>query len=819
MKAVIMAGGEGVRLRPLTCDRPKPLATVGNRPVLAYCLELVRRYGVAEVHLTLGYKAQAILDSREEWQWGLGGPGAGSAPLAGGCPLTGPLSQAGGIPLAARRPPPGGAGDGGRAEAEPAWGRAPAVVCHVEQEPLGTAGGVAALRDHLRETFLVLSGDALTDLDLAALVAFHRRVGALATLALYRVTNPLAYGVVLTDGAGRVRRFVEKPGPGEAFSDTVNAGIYVLEPEVLRWVPAGVPFDFSRDLFPRLLAAGAPVYGWVAGGYWCDIGDVAAYLQANLDLLAGRVAFAPPGRPVAPGLWLEEGAEIAEGVEIDGPALLGAGARVGRGARLAGGVVLGPGSLVAACASLKRCVLGRGACVGARAEVRGAVLADGAALGPLAAAYEGVVMGAGARVGQGATLRPEVRIWPAKRVPAGATVAAHVVWGSGPAPVALPGGRLVARLGVDLLPEEAVRLGAAVAAALPPGPVVAGCAASAAARLLRDALAVGLAAAGRQVWVVDGAPAPAVAWAIPVWRAAGGIYAASQGDALLCLCCDGRGLPAGPEVQRRVAQALARDGLPRAGGGATAPRAGALEEYLDHLAARLDCVAIARRRFRVRLALPEGWEEAAAAWADRLGVDLAGAGGDLAAQVDPLGLAWWLVDPGGRPLGEAEMWALAALLEIHQPQGEAVVLPDTAPRALLDLCHRHGRRVTQVPAATWYPGDPLLQLGRLLQWLATRHLTVADVLATIPPLPVACLTVPCPWDARPHVLRRLAEEHGAAEEAPGSLRMRGSGATAVVLPDPALPVYRVYAEGDTAAAAAALAERVGARVAALAQEV
>ncbi|HWI50944.1 MAG TPA: NDP-sugar synthase, partial [Symbiobacteriaceae bacterium] len=297
---MIMAGGEGSRLRPLTCDRPKPLVPVCNRPVLAYILDLLAQHGFQEVFLTLGYKPAAISSYFGETYAGM------------------------------------------------------RLHYVVEESPLGTAGGVAALRAHLDGTFAVVSGDALTDVDLTALLEFHRGSGAMATLAMTRVESPLEYGVIMTDRAGRIRRFLEKPGWGEVFSDTVNTGIYVLEPSVLDGVPTGRMYDFSKDLFPSLLQAGAPLYATVADGYWCDIGDAAAYLQANLDLLQGRLRFSPPGRQVVPGVWVA--GEAPPGLLVDGPALIGENCRLAPGTRLEAGAVLGPETVTGAGAVLRRSV-------------------------------------------------------------------------------------------------------------------------------------------------------------------------------------------------------------------------------------------------------------------------------------------------------------------------------------------------------------------------------------------------------------------------------------------------------------------------------
>ncbi|MDI3281082.1 MAG: NDP-sugar synthase, partial [Bacillota bacterium] len=286
MKAVIMAGGEGTRLRPLSCDLPKPMVPLLNRPLLEHILLLLRRHGVREVALTLCYRPHLI----EEYF-----------------------------------------GDGAR------WGMK--LRYFREEVPLGTAGSVRQAAEFLgEETFLVLSGDALTDFDLTAALRFHQQAGGVATLVLTRVQQPLEYGIVITDESGRIVRFLEKPGWSEVFSDTVNTGIYVLEPQVLSAVPADRPYDFSKDLFPRLLASGAPLMGWVAEGYWSDIGNLEEYRRGHEDALEGRVHLETPWvlRRVQgeTEVWQEEGARVDPGAKLVGPVYLGRGTVVEAGAEV-----------------------------------------------------------------------------------------------------------------------------------------------------------------------------------------------------------------------------------------------------------------------------------------------------------------------------------------------------------------------------------------------------------------------------------------------------------------------------------------------------
>src|SRR5438128_8524722 len=248
MQAVVMAGGEGSRLRPLTINRPKPMVSIVNKPCLGHIFDLLKRHGITSAFVTLQYLASQIQDSF---------------------------------------------GDGGSVGMR--------LKYSIEETPLGTGGSVRQIGDALDDTFLVISGDALTDIDLSAVIKFHKERRAAVTLTLVHVPNPLDYGVVITQEDGRISKFLEKPSWGEVFSDTINTGIYVIEPRVLERYRPGEQFDFSKDLFPALLSEGEPLYGYIAQGYWTDVGSISEYARANADLLEGKVTAAPLGRGIIPG--------------------------------------------------------------------------------------------------------------------------------------------------------------------------------------------------------------------------------------------------------------------------------------------------------------------------------------------------------------------------------------------------------------------------------------------------------------------------------------------------------------------------------------
>src|SRR5438552_14311341 len=288
MQAVVMAGGEGSRLRPLTINRPKPMVSIVNKPCLGHIFDLLQRHGISDAFVTLQYLASQIQDSF---------------------------------------------GDGGASGMR--------LKYSVEDSPLGTGGSVRQIGDALDDTFIVISGDALTDIDLTKVIAFHRERKAAVTLTLYHVPNPLEYGVVITDpGDGRITKFLEKPSWGEVFSDTINTGIYVIEPRVLERYQVGESFDFSKDLFPQLLADGEPLYGYIASGYWTDVGSIPEYARANADVLLGRVKAGSLGREILPGVFAAGEVKIDPTAKLSGPLYLGNGVKIGPGAEVVGPTVL-----------------------------------------------------------------------------------------------------------------------------------------------------------------------------------------------------------------------------------------------------------------------------------------------------------------------------------------------------------------------------------------------------------------------------------------------------------------------------------------------
>lgn len=352
---MILAGGQGTRLRPLTLARAKPVVPLANRPFLAWQLALLRQHGVTDAVLACSYRVEDLRAALSD--------------------------AAGGVRLR----------------------------YVVEEEPLGTGGGIRNAADLAHGDVFVLNGDVLTDADLAAMRRAHVERGARLSILLARVADPRQYGLVETAPDGRILRFREKPTGAEPIAtDTINAGVYLLDAALLARIPAGRPVSIEREVFPALIEDGVPCYGWCLDAYWLDIGSLGAYRAAHIDLLEGRVrsALGPPGTR-RQGSWLAGGVRLAADARLLAPSAAGPGVALGPGAILGPLAVVGEGSTLLEGARVERSVLWERVVVGPGAVLEGCVVCAGARIGAGARLGPGAVVEAGASVPAGARLGPE----------------------------------------------------------------------------------------------------------------------------------------------------------------------------------------------------------------------------------------------------------------------------------------------------------------------------------------------------------------------------------------------------------------------------
>jgi mannose-1-phosphate guanylyltransferase / phosphomannomutase len=823
VKAVIMAGGEGTRLRPLTANIPKPMMPLANRPMMEHIVGLLREHGFDDIVVTVAFLPQAI---RTYF------------------------------------------GDGSEFGVR--------MVYATEESPLGTAGSVRNAMDELDERFLVISGDVLTDIDLSAIVRFHEERGALATIALKAVENPLEFGIVITRDDGSIERFLEKPTWGEVFSDTVNTGIFVLEPQIFDYIPAGVAVDFSSEVFPRLLDDGRPIFGSVADGYWEDVGTLDAYLRAHHDVLDGRVDVDMPGFSLSEGVWLGEGAEIDPAAVIHGPALIGDNCRVEAGTTVGDYTVLGQNVTVRRDAYLQRSVVHDNAYIADGVRLRGAVVGRGCDLRSGARCEEGVVLGDECFVGEHAVLNPGVKVYPFKSVEPGATINSSIVWES-------RGARnLFGRLGVsglanvDVTPELAVRVAQAFATTLKKGSkVVTSRDSSRAGRTLKRAVMAGLNASGVDVEDLEAAPVPTTRFQIRSARAQGGITVRlvngdPQSVVLRFFDRDGTDIDEG--TQRKIERIFYREDFRRALGsdlGDIGFPARALEYYTTALMATVDGDAIRRVGFKVVLdyaygatsftmptllaklgadvltvnpyaATAEAASFDAGAHAARVADLVRTSGAHLGAVIDPDGERLVLIDDEGHVLSSGELvlslLSLVATVEERPRVALPVCASIEAERIINDaggavvwtkLAASHVMAVAQNEGVVFaasddggviFPAflpafDATAALVNALELLARTGTRLSKVVAGLPRVHIARESVVTPWERKGLVMRSLVERaRDPAVVLVDGVKIPNNDGWVLVLPDPEEPLTHVWAEATTDADARGIAQEYARRI-------
>lgn len=815
MKAIIMAGGEGSRLRPLTCDRPKPLTPLLDRPVMEHIIKLLKRHEITEIGVTLQYLPEAIQD-----YFGDGSP----------------------------------------------WG----VNLHyfIEETPLGTAGSVKNAEEFLDETFLVISGDALTDFNLSQAIEFHRKKQAIATLVLTPVENPLEYGVVITDESGGIRQFMEKPSWGEVFSDTVNTGIYVLEPEVLQFFEKNRKYDFSQNLFPLLLREGRSLYGCVLNGYWCDIGNLQQYTQAHYDVLNGQVKVEIPGRQIQPGIWAEEGVEVHPSARVIGPVFLGANTQIKAGAVVGPYSVLGSNTRIEGGASLKRSILWNNVLVGNHCQIRGAVLCNGVQVGSNASLFEGAVVGDESIIRERCLIKPNVKIWPGKRVENGTTVRESLIWGTRSSKTLFGLDGFPGAVNRELTPEFAAKLAAAFGSCLPLGSKItlsADC--WPAAGMLQASMCAGLLSSGVEVLDLGTAITPVARYMVGSLQAKGGVHIKrvdGQGEKIRINFLNSQGGNISKGEERKIENLLAREDIRRVEGGKvrqviSVPQAG--EQYLSFLMSQIDGHALRHSRLSLVFApLPPGLSVLAPTMMDKLGCRVTylnfaleqetnitritqgladavrGSGADLGIYLDGAGESLVLVDDAGNVIDDDALLALISLIILRtMPEGK-VVVPVTASRAIEEIAGRYQAQVvrtkTSLQSLMEYclqegldgnsygqflmNFDALFALSKILSYLANEGLRLSEAVAEIPRFYLSKKAVECPWEAKGKVIRRLIEEHkhDRVELLDGIKVFYDEGWT-LVLPDSEEPLCRVYGEGHSMEVAEALTDKVVEKIASI----
>ena len=813
MKGVLMAGGEGSRLRPLTSRRPKPLAPVAGKPVMEHIIALLRRHGITNVVATLHYLADEVESYFDD-----------------------------------------GANFG------------VAMEYVVEDTPLGTAGAVKMADKLLAgETFLVISGDALTDIDLTALIEHHRREGNDVTIALQRVTNPLEFGVVVTDESGRITRFLEKPSWGEVFSDTINTGIYVLEPAILDRMTRGRSYDFSKDLFPEMLRDGAKLGGYVIDAYWTDIGNLEQYQQANYDALEGKVRLEPLGDELQPGVLGGAGCRIDPSANLHGPIVLGAGVRIGPGVEIVGPATLGNGSIVEHNARITRSVLWEDCYIGEEATLNDCTIADRNTIERNAAIHESTVVGRDCTIGAGAIINANLKLWPDKWVSSGSIVSMSLIYGQ-KWPGSLFGSVGITGLALlEVTPEFALKLGQAFGSYLKPGQsVMTSRDTHPATRVLNRCIISGLLSVGIHVLDLRSYPLPLARYAVRVGGDGGVHVRVSPHDpnAIIMEFFDQQGITTDKNAERKIENLFFREDFRRTAmddvGMLDFPSR-MLKRYTGAFLEALSARALKQAGFRV--VIDYAWGNASIVLPQLLGglgVDQISLNAYFDAQrarnfrndrerhleqlatvvqsldanlgllIDADGETFTLVDDRGRIVGRNRLMALLTLLIARARPGARIAMPVTVPtaleriaeqnggeivrtrsdrRSLMALAEKDGKSLAFAGGADYeliFPEfqpafDGLYGAAKVMELLAAERQPASELIDQLPAWHMASRSVPCPWDRKGLVMRALHDEsrNDTSVQMIDGIRIAQNGGWVLVLPDATDAAVRVIAESTT----------------------
>jgi len=824
MKAVIMAGGEGTRLRPLTSTAPKPMLPLVNRPMMEHIIGLLKRHGIDEIIVTVAFMANSI---RNEF------------------------------------------GDGSELGVE--------ITYASEETPLGTAGSVRNAMDHLTERFLVISGDVLTDIDLSKIVEFHAAKGAVATIALVHVENPLEFGIVITEGDGRIERFLEKPTWGQVFSDTINTGIFVLEPEIFDYIAPDRSVDFSGEVFPKLLSDGRPLYGAIAEGYWEDVGTLEAYLGAHKDILDAKVVVDIDGFEVTDGVWLGEGAYVSPEAVITGPAVIGPNCHIEGDTHVGPYVVLGTNVRVRAGSALERTVVNDNTYIGEGTRLRGTLVGRSCDLRKSVRAEEGVVIGDEVFVGEDALLSSEVSIYPFKTVEAGAIVRDSIVWESRGAQSLFGRDGVAGLSNQDITPELATKVAMAWGSMLKTGStVITSRDSSRSGRMLKRSMMAGLNATGVNVEDLEVASVPVTRFIVQRPAVAGGLTVRLVHDdpeSVLIRFFDADGLDITEHTQRKIERLFNRGDFRRVFPGKIgdigfAPRA--LEHYATALESTVDIERIRATKFKVVIdyvygstsfAMPNvlaklGLEALAVNpfvstagilrrgdlddHARQVGDLVRTSGSHLGGVIDPDGERLVLIDDEGRTLSHHQ--ALLAFLELLEGKlhGTKVALPVSVTNRAIDIMNRQGIEVVLTklsnPALMDAATEPSIGFAanldgsyilpgflpafdgpaafvKMLDLLAFHGRKLSEVVDSLPAVHLAREQVMMTHEQVGAVMRSLVETtKGRDVVLVDGVKVVHDSGWALALPDPEEPIMRIVAEADSDSDARRLAQEYARRI-------
>lgn len=817
-KAVIMAGGFGTRLRPLTMSVPKPMVPLANKPMMEHIVDLLKKHGITDMLSVLYFQPERITGHFRD-------------------------GSAFGITM-----------DYITAEAD-----------------YGTAGAVKNAQEKLRQPFIIISGDVLTDFDLGAAIAFHREKKAMATIVLTRVPQPLQYGIVMTADDGRITRFLEKPSWGEVFSDTINTGIYLLEPDVLDLIPERTEFDFSKDLYPLMLQKGLPLYGYVARGYWKDIGNLTEYQVAHTDVLTSKVHIQLPGDQ-CDSCTCGSNLQLAPTARLDGMVVIGDNVTIGDDAYiynsvLGSNVVIGPRSRII------NSVLWHDTVVGDEAELSNDVVCNGVSIGSGASLLDNVFVAEECVIGEGARLLSNIKLWPRKIVESQAVVTRSLVNEERWSRELFTNARISGASNIDMNPEFGAKLGAALGTALGADTlVVASRDNDIISRIMKRSITAGLMSVGVSVSDLQTISIPQTRQEMNTGRYVAGFHVRrSQKDPnktdIIMFGKDGRDLPLsqtksieryyfGEDVKRAVPKDVGRLSFPER----------SIGMYVQRVLSMVNRDVISRQQFQILVdysyglaatVLPQILGELgiqalalnnyidATRFADPVSASLGESarlmqslGFEIGIKLDPGGERLALLDERGITYSAQRLLTMVTKLFIDTHRDRepyTIAVPVQATQEIERVTQGYNISVQRIrnshagmmdatrdPSVLFVGGtqggfifpeflfasDAMFSACRLFEMVAQTGYSLSDLDRTLPKRHLAFRSVPCSWETKGTVMRRAMEHSENLERhLVDGVKIHEEAAAILLVPDIEGPFFNITAEADSQHEAEQVLER------------
>ncbi|MBN2753601.1 MAG: NTP transferase domain-containing protein [Candidatus Goldbacteria bacterium] len=818
MKAVILAGGFGTRLRPLTTNIPKPMAPVMNTPMLEHIINLLKKYGMTDITMMLYFQPEVITSYFRD-----------------------------------------GADFGVK------------INYVTSEQDLGTAGCITLAKEKLKDdSFLIISGDVFTGFNLGDAIASHKKNKALATIVLTKSTDPLRYGIVVTEKDGKVSKLLEKPSWGEVFSDTINTGIYIFEPEIFKHIPENVDYDFAKQLFPDLLAKKKALYGFTGDGYWKDIGTLAEYRQVHEDILKGEIECDIKGErkgKIGRDVWVGKDVKIAAGVKFRDAVVIGNNVTIEEGAEIASSVI-GDNCYIDSGAKIVRSIIWDNNKIEKEADIKEAVIGRNNMIRYKAYVGVGAVISDDCYIGKETIIKPEVKLWPKKTVDDFSVISGSLIYGERWSNRLFDIYGITAMANTEITPEIGARIGGAFGSTLKKGGhVLVSRDYHRASFMIERSIMAGILSTGVNIFDFRIMPLPVTKYVAKSLKVAGGLHIRKSpydSKMLDIKFFDSDGMDISLAQEKSIENSFFREEYRRAesddvGIISYPPRA--LEYYQEGFIKFVDVEKIKARRFKIIIDYSysnalnifpsilgglncevialnaHNNEKKLTRSAEKFQTDLDSLAGmvktlkaDAGIMIDAGAQKIFIVDDKGQLLIEDDGLMIMVKLFLGSNKGATVAVPVNVPGVFEKMVQADGGKALRVGTSyrammtaantgkakfvaeekggyifsEFQPAfDAMISTVKFLEYLAKYGKPLSTLVASLPKYIKLTDTVPVPWDKRGAVMMALGEmkKKNDVNEVEG-IRFTETTSNALIIPDNDRPYFHIYVEGATKAAAA-----------------